>query len=440
MKLQLIKMSSWQVKVLTGLIIFGLGIASANYFFRIPFRNSTLSNVIYNKVTNSLNLSKEKTFSPAPLISSSRYQLKIAQEFPKKGTFQIAKIDEQEFFVVERFSGQAYTWNIQTGKTKSQGNLLSGLDFRFPENSKHILQIADLHYAFGKLLMSVVSTPKTPNCLSLQAIVFDTPLTNRESPRVFFQTPCIEDTLNPMLFGGRFTNSTQSIFMSVGEQRYDRSGYPKLSKVAVAEQMNQNSVFGTILEFDKNLNHFSIYSRGHRNAQGMFYSLTDSRFYESEHGPQGGDEVNVVVRGKNYGWPFVSYGIPYGWQYASGFPDPAKVKGTNYEKVLEKSGQVRGSHEGYQKPLFSWFPSVGAGSILQVPVNSELQDWRNNLLVVSLASNQLHRLILEGDKVIFDEVIVIGARIRDMSVTTSGDLVVALDEGKLLVYRSIRGE
>ena len=103
--------------------------------------------------------------------------------------------------------------------------------------------------------------------------------------------------------------------------------------------------------------------------------------------------------------------------------------------MLKKSGQIRGTHEGYQKPLFSWFPSVGAGSLLQIPSDSDLLDWRDNLLVVSLASNQLHRLILEEDKVIFDETINVGARVRDMLVTKSGDLIIALDEGTLLVYR-----
>jgi hypothetical protein len=417
------------------LIIFGFGIASSDYFFRIPFKNSTLASVLYIKISNSLNLSQEKQFIPPKVISTSRYQLKIAQKFPIKGTFQIAKIDEKNLFVVERFSGESYIWNIETGKTSNQGNLLSDSGIIIGKDKRQIVQITDLHYAFGKLLLSVVLTPKNPNCLSLQAFSFDNPLANRKKSNKFFQSPCIEDTLNPMLFGGRFTNSDESVFMSVGEQRYDRSGYPKISKIALSEQNNPNSVFGTILEFDKKLTSFNIYSRGHRNAQGMFFSATSKKFYEAEHGPQGGDEVNIVLRGKNYGWPFVSFGIPYGWQVASGFPDPATVKGTNYEQVLKKSGQVRGTHEGYQKPLFSWFPSVGAGSLLQVASDSDLLDWRDNLLVVSLTSNQLHRLILDGDKVIFDEKIDVGARIRDMLVSRSGDLVIALDEGTLLAYR-----
>lgn len=431
-------LNSWFAKTLIAIAIFAFGIASANYFFSIPFRDSTLTNVIHNKVANALNLSEEKTFLPLELISTSRYQLEIARKFPIKGTYQIAKIDENRLFVVERFSGNSYIWNIENGKTKNQGNLLQDSGIVFRKDKEQIVQITDLHYVFGKLLMSVVSTPVNQKCLSLRAFAFENVLENRTEPRKFFQSPCIEDTLNPMLFGGRFTNSTKSIFMSVGEQRYDRSGYPKLSKTAISEQKNLNSVFGTILQFDRKLNNFSIYSRGHRNAQGMYFSITSNKFYESEHGPQGGDEVNIVDQGKNYGWPFVSFGIPYGWQFASGFPDPAIPKGTNYEQVLRKSGQVRGTHEGYQKPLFSWFPSVGAGSLLQIPNDSDLIDWRGNLLVVSLSSNQLHRLILDEDKVIFDEKIDVGARIRDMSVTASGDLVIALDEGVLLAYRPIR--
>lgn len=431
-------LKSWFARALIVISIFALGIASSNYFFSIPFRDSTLTNVVHSKVSNALNLNSEKTFLPLKLVPTSRYQMEIAREFPIKGTFQIAKIDENRFFVVERFSGESYIWNIKNGKTTNHGNLLRDSGFVLRDDKEQIIQITDLHYAFGKLLMSVVSKPEKQKCLSLHAFAFENVFTSRTEPREFFQSPCIEDTLNPMLFGGRFTNSTKSVFMSVGEQRYDRSGYPKISKTAISEQKNPNSVFGTILQFDRKLSNFSIYSRGHRNAQGLYFSTTSKKFYESEHGPQGGDEINLVVQGKNYGWPFVSFGIPYGWQFASGFPDPATQKGTNYEQVLSRSGQVRGSHEGYQKPLFSWFPSVGAGSLLQIPSDSDLLDWRDNLLVVSLSSNQLHRLILDEGKVIFDEKIDVGARIRDMSVTVSGELVIALDEGVLLAYRPIR--
>ena len=336
---------------------------------------------------------------------------------------------------MERFSGKSYIWNILSGKTSNQGNLLSDSNIVIGNDKKQIVQITDLHYAFGKLFLSVVSTPKNPNCLFLQAFAFDNPLANRTKPNQLFQSPCIEDTLNPALFGGRFTNSETSLFMSVGDQRYDRSGYPKISKIALLEQKNPNSVFGSILQFNKNLTSFSIYSSGHRNAQGMFFSTESKKFYEAEHGPQGGDEVNIILKGKNYGWPYVSFGIPYGWQFASGFPDPATIKGTNYEQVLKESGALRGTHEGYAKPLFSWFPSVGAGSLLQVPSDSHLKDWRNNVLVAAMGTKQLHRLVLDGDRVVFDETIDVGARIRDMLITKNGDFVIALDEGALLVFR-----
>ena len=429
------KIKSWLGKFVIALLIFGIGIGSSDYFFGIPYRNSTLTNVIYKKISESFNLDQEKPFLYTEGILTSRYHFKVLQEFSLNGTFQIAKIDDENLFVVERFSGESYIWNIVTGKARNRGNLLTDSGIIIGKDKRQIVQITDLHYAFGKLLLSVVLTPKNPNCLSLQAFSFENPLANRTKSNKFFQSPCIEDTLNPVLFGGRFTNSETNVFMSVGDQRYDRSGYPKITKIAILEQKNPNTVFGSILQFNKNLTSFSIYSNGHRNAQGMFYSKASKKFYEAEHGPQGGDEVNIVLKGKNYGWPFVSFGIPYGWQDASGFPDPATVKGTNYEQVLKKSGQVRGTHEGYQKPLFSWFPSIGAGSLLQVSSDSDLLDWRNNLLVVSLTSNQLHRLILEGDKVIFDEKIDVGARIRDMIVTTNGDLVIALDEGTILVLR-----
>lgn len=428
-------MKSWLGTLVIALFVFGSGIASSRYFFEIPFRHSTLTSTIYRKVSQSLNLNEDKPFPFPKEILTARYQFKIATQFPVHGTFQIANIDDETLFVVERFSGESFIWNIISGKTSKQGNLLSNSGIMIGNDKRQIVQITGLHYAFGKLFLSVVSTPNNPNCLFSQALAFDNPLANQTNPYKFFQSPCIEDTLNRTMFGGRFTNSKDAVFMSVGEQRYERSGYPKISQLARSEQQNPNSVFGTILKFNKNLTGFSIYSRGHRNAQGMFFSTASKKLYAAEHGPQGGDEVNVVLKGKNYGWPFVSFGNPYGWQFASGFPDPATIKGTNYEQVLKESGGLRGTHEGYAKPLFSWFPSVGAGSLLQVPSDSHLKDWRNNLLVAARGTKQLHRLVLDGDKVIFDETIDVGARIRDMLITKNGEFVIALDEGALLVFR-----
>jgi len=388
-------------KFITSLLVaFFIGISSSPLFFSIPFKETTFTTYMDKKISQWLNLNTSPEFKLLDSIKSSRYSLNLYTKFPEEGTFQLAKLDSQNIFILERFTGQSYIWNIYTGKIQINRNLLADLNLLNQKSKMQVLQVADVHYAFNKLFFSVVSDHSHPECLDLSAYSADISPKSKSQPVLIFRSPCIEDLLNPALFGGRFTNSKTSLFMSVGEQRYDRSGFPKNSKIAKQEIVNDKSVFGKILIFNQSISDYRIYSSGHRNAQGLFYSETNSLLFEAEHGPQGGDEVNVIQEGKNYGWPFVSFGTAYGWALGSNFPDPSTVKGTNYEEILKSYGQIRGSHKDFAKPLFSWFPSIGAGSIYEVANNSDLIDWRKNLLVVSLAKNQVHRLILEQNKVI----------------------------------------
>jgi glucose/arabinose dehydrogenase len=152
----------------------------------------------------------------------------------------------------------------------------------------------------------------------------------------------------------------------------------------------------------------AIWSYGHRSPQGLAFDANGT-MWMTEHGPQGGDEVNLIVPGKNYGWPVVGRGVNYG----AGVP------------IHQSIGA-----EGMENPVHFWVPSI-ATSGLAVYTGSPFPAWNGNLFAGGLAGEQLARLTLndEGTKVIMEETLLpyIG-RIRDVRVGPDGFIYVALED------------
>ena len=121
----------------------------------------------------------------------------------------------------------------------------------------------------------------------------------------------------------------------------------------------------------------AIYSYGHRNPQGMAIHPETGAIWVNEHGPKGGDEINIIAKGKNYGWPVISYGLNY--------------SGTAFTEITEK--------EGMEQPLFYWVPSIAPSGMAFV-TSDKYPDWKNNILVGSLKFQYLERLVLENNKVV----------------------------------------
>lgn len=151
----------------------------------------------------------------------------------------------------------------------------------------------------------------------------------------------------------------------------------------------------------------AIYSYGHRNPQGMIKNPETGEIWVHEHGPQGGDEINVIQKGKNFGWPVISYGINY--------------DGTSFTDLTTK--------DGMEQPLFYWVPSIAPSGFTYITSN-KYPDWNGNLLVGSLKFEYLERLVLNNGKVIKREKLLdkIG-RIRNVIQAPDGYIYVAV-EGK----------
>lgn len=158
-----------------------------------------------------------------------------------------------------------------------------------------------------------------------------------------------------------------------------------------------------------------IYSYGHRNPQGMTLHPETGEVWQHEHGPQGGDELNIIQPGINYGWPVITYGVNY-------------VIGTKIGEGTHK--------EGMEQPLYYWSPSI-APSGMAFYSGDKFPQWRNNLFVGSLKFQLLVRLDLDGNKVIKEERLLKGelGRIRDVRNGPDGYLYLLTDEDDGMLVR-----
>ncbi len=160
-----------------------------------------------------------------------------------------------------------------------------------------------------------------------------------------------------------------------------------------------------------------IYSYGHRNAQGMVIHPETGAIWQHEHGPRGGDALNIIVPGGNYGWPIASYGT----EYSDG--SPIGVQPHEDPDIVN--------------PIAYWVPISIAPSGMDFYMGDEFSNWSGNLFIGALAGQHLRRIVLEGDEVVHQEELLSSSigRIRDVKMGPDGFLYVLTDEINGGLYR-----
>src|SRR6056297_653689 len=157
----------------------------------------------------------------------------------------------------------------------------------------------------------------------------------------------------------------------------------------------------------------AIYSYGHRNPQGLVLHSKTGVLWEHEHGPRGGDEINIIQKGKNYGWPVITYGINY--------------SGT---EITDET-----SRPGMEQPLYQWTPSIAPSGMAFV-TSDKYPKWEDNLLVGSLAFQYLERLEIKDNQVVYREKLLDGmGRVRNVRQAPDGFIYISI-EGKG-IYRLV---
>lgn len=149
----------------------------------------------------------------------------------------------------------------------------------------------------------------------------------------------------------------------------------------------------------------AIYSYGHRNPQGMVKHPKTGKLWAHEHGPRGGDEINIIDPGKNYGWPVISYGINY--------------SGTKFTDITEKPGM--------EQPIHYWTPSIAPSGMAFV-TSDVYPEFKDNLLVGSLKFQYLDLAILDGNKIIEEKKLIEGlGRVRSIEQGPDGYIYVGVE-------------
>ena len=192
----------------------------------------------------------------------------------------------------------------------------------------------------------------------------------------------------------------------------DPTDYESTSEKKIFLAQNKDYLEGKIIKLNLKTKEYNFLSIGHRNPQGIFID-ENNNIFSTEHGPKGGDEINLVLKDKNYGWPITSDGVGY----------------ASYKKFY---GELGDHSDNYELPIFSWNPGIGISSLIKV--NSEkFYRWKDDLLVTSLKNKTIYRVKLKFSPIAvrYVESIWVGKRLRDL--THFNEKIYLVSEDKHLI-------
>jgi glucose/arabinose dehydrogenase len=229
-------------------------------------------------------------------------------------------------------------------------------------------------------------------------------LVNQET---VFQAPAeVYPRAGGVHFGGRIAFDKQGyLFFTIGERGTGANAQNLAVPMGKVHRIFDDGRVPEDNPFVKDGTAFkTIWSYGHRNPQGLAVHPVTGQVFDAEHGPRGGDELNLVEKGKNYGWPVITYGMNY--------------DGTSMTDITAK--------EGMEQPLTYWVPSLAVCGI-NFYTGDKFPKWKNQLFLASLAAEELRRIDVRDGKVVGQEILFKNlGRIRHVITGPDGALYVSL--------------
>ena len=241
-----------------------------------------------------------------------------------------------------------------------------------------------------------------------------TTLVNHE---MIYSAPVEAFSSRPHHFGSRIVFDKEGyLYFSIGDrgmmndaQLLSRSN-GKVHRLHDDGRIPEDNPFYNVLHAEA-----SIWSFGHRNPQGLAVHPEDGSIWNVEHGPKGGDELNRVEKGLNYGWPVITYGINYNDEIIS--------------DITEK--------EGMEQPAHYWVPSIATCG-MEFYSGDAFPDWKNSIFVASLRFGRIHRLTVDGSSRTHEEVFYeTGGRPRDVATGPDGYLYIAIEDNPGRIVRLV---
>ena len=286
--------------------------------------------------------------------------------------------------------------------------------------------IKDILVDGDKLFVSFTNQ-LTDKCYNTSILVADINLEYLNFNKFFVPNQCVKQDndygwINHHIAGGRMVNfKDNKILFSTGAMQYFKHPQDKTSPL------------GKILSIDKNTANWEIISMGHRNVQGLKYDHKEDIIFSTEHGPTGGDEFNInfnpsSIDIKNFGWPISSYG-EHGAKTA--------IQDTNELKLRYDRAPLYKSHKkyGFIEPIKYYVPSIGITEIEKMPKEFN-EEFDNDFFIASMGSIQeegdlsIHHIKLDKElkKILKEDIIVIGERIRDLKYIESLNKIILFIE------------
>ncbi len=262
----------------------------------------------------------------------------------------------------------------------------------------------------NSLFVSYTTWDETYNGARLAVSEFELDIANADiifKREIYLSRPAIKEPFLGHQVGGKLVSgeNNNTLYLSVGD-------FSKPERV-----QDKTTSIGKVIRIDLRRLSAEVFSLGHRSPSGgLFYDRESNELWLSEHGPRGGDEINLVKKGRNYGWPVVSYGTIY----------ERDGMGNYY-------GNKFNSHEGFEKPAMTFMPSVGIGAIAKYASTGRNDYWDNDLFVAGMASLTLYRIKKEGSHLVYAEPVLNGYRIRAMKIDAQGNFYIKTDHNQFLV-------
>jgi len=385
-----------------------------NYLKTLPIRNyeSVIKTNSFNFQLNSFGIYKNGTST----ISATKMMSK----------------NKTLVFVADRVSASVNKYIYSQDSTQIN-NLIFDSEIRLVLGNFE-LYIFDLLVDENYLYVSSVKIPKSLNECNIFQILKIPILDNIESENVFWKSDsCIKTyPKNPGWhdFQGRLAAGEKHIYLTAGLMiASTAAGFypnPNVSNLGpnLYDEIEKNQLFGGVIKIEKKSGKGERVAKGFRGPSGIAVNKSNKgeMVFVVDHGPRGGDELNLLAENKNFGWPKVSYGLPY-----NGFAKP--------ENGLIKT--QFGSHEGFEEPIYYWAPSIAPSQLIVLTENLDsLSSFaRGDLILSSLKAHSIFRIKLNNSSQVSSiEQVDIGTRIRDISMENK-NIFLSTDDGRIIILK-----